>query len=196
MHEIGHAIFDLESDQVSIDYKREDASDEFKELRAHTFAQECLVPRSVLSQLANRFGIKWRALSALDVATLIAHSHVEQRLLLKAAYDADLLNRDQLESYSNLECASELRQLTSHALSTREYFRSQATEMPKWIAEYRNTDLGRRSLRLPSLYVTQVIDAVKHRQISQGKAAEMLMMDKETFRTRFSSLLDEVENAA
>ena len=44
MHEVGHAIFDLESEQISIDYKDE-SSDELKELRAQTFAQECLVPK-------------------------------------------------------------------------------------------------------------------------------------------------------
>jgi Zn-dependent peptidase ImmA (M78 family) len=195
MHEVGHAIFDLESEQVSIDYSS-DAGDELKDQRAQAFAQECLVPKSVLIQVASRFGLKWGSLAAADLATLVGYSHVEQRLVLKAAYDSELINTEQLEAYSALDCARDLRELTTHALSTREYLRKQTTEMPKWIAENRNTDLGLRSLRLPSLYVSQVIEAVNNQQISENKAAEMLMMDRETFVTRFGSLIGGAEKAA
>jgi Zn-dependent peptidase ImmA (M78 family) len=189
MHEIAHVIFDLESEQVSIDYK-EDASEELKELRAQTFAQEALVPRSVLVQIANRFGLNWSRLSAEDIATLIAHSHVEQQLVLKAAFEAELISPTELETYRGMECAADLRQLTPHALNTREFLRAQSVEMPKWVAENRNTDIGRRSLRLPALYVSQVLDALKSNQISEGKAAEMLMMERETLRARFGSLIE------
>lgn len=195
MHEVGHAIFDLESEQISIDYTT-DASDELKDQRAQAFAQECLVPKSVLVQLANRFGLKWGSISAANLATLVGYSHVEQRLVLRAAYDSELISAEQLEAYGALDCASELRELTTHALSTREYLRKQAVEMPKWIAENRNTDLGRRSLRLPSLYVGQVIEALNGQQISESKAAVMLMMDRETFVTRFGSLIGGAEKAA
>jgi Zn-dependent peptidase ImmA (M78 family) len=195
LHEIGHAIFDLESDQVSIDYKDE-ASDELKELRAQTFAQECLVPQSVLVQISNRFGIKWDGLAAADLAQLMAYSHAEQRLILKAAYDAEFIDAEQFERYSGIDCLAELRSLTTHALNTREYLRTQALEMPKWIAENRNTELGRRSLRLPSLYVSQVLNAWADQQISEGKAAEMLMVDRDTFRVRFSSIVKGTQKAA
>src|ERR1035438_4658203 len=195
MHEVGHASFDLESEQISIDYTT-DASDELKDQRAQAFAQECLVPKSVLVQLANRFGLKWGSISAANLATLVGYSHVEQRLVLRAAYDSELISAEQLEAYGALDCASELRELTTHALSTREYLRKQAVEMPKWIAENRNTDLGRRSLRLPSLYVGQVIEALNGQQISESKAAEMLMMARDTFVTRFGSLIGGAEKAA
>jgi len=195
LHEIGHAIFDLESDQVSIDYK-EETSDELKELRAQTFAQECLVPKAVLVQISNRFGIKWDNLTSMSIAQLMAYSHAEQRLVLKAAHDAELIDTEQLQQYTNVDCSADVRQLTTHALNTREYLRSQAFEMPKWIAENRNTELGRRSLRLPSLYVGQVLDAWTNQQISEGKAAEMLMVDRDTFRSRFNSLSKGTEKAA
>lgn len=195
MHEIGHVIFDLESEQVSIDYKDEN-SDELKELRAQTFAQECLVPRSVLVQITNRHGLKWSHLSSRDIAILMADSHVEQRLVLKAAYEAELIDADQLDHYGGVDCASELRTLTAHALNTQDFLRSQPSQVPPWIAENRNTEIGRRSLRLPSLYVSQVIDACSADQISAAKAAEMLMIEDSTFRKRFNSLLRRTELAA
>jgi Zn-dependent peptidase ImmA (M78 family) len=195
MHEIGHVIFDLESEQVSVDYKDE-TSDDLKELRAQTFAQECLVPRSVLVQITNRHGLKWSHLSSTEIATLMADSHVEQRLVLKAAYEAELIDADQLEHYSGIDCADELRTLSSHAWNTQEYLRSQPSQMPPWIAKNRNTEFGRRSLRLPSLYVGQVIEACSANQISEAKAAEMLMIEDSTFRKRFGSLLRRTELAA
>ena len=49
---------------------------------------------------------------------------------------------------------------------------------------------------MPSLYVGQVIEALNGQQISESKAAEMLMMDRETFVTRFGSLIGGAEKAA
>jgi hypothetical protein len=161
-----------------------------KELRAQSFAQECLVPRSVLIQIANRHGLKWNTLSAEDIARLTADSHVEQRFVLRAAFDAELITSDQLESYQATACETQLRNLSTHALNTREYLQTLAAQSPKWIAENRNTEVGRRSLRLPSTYVSQVIDALRAGEISEGKAAEMLMMDRDTFRSRFNSMQD------
>ena len=195
MHEIGHVIFDLESEQVSVDY-RDETSDDLKELRAQTFAQECLVPRSVLVQITNRHGLRWTHLSSTEIATLIADSQVEQSLVLKAAYEAELIDADQYENYSGIDCVDELCTLSSHALNTQEYLRSQPSQMPPWIAQNRNTEFGRRSLRLPSLFVSQVIEACSADQISEAKAAEMLMIEESTFRKRFGSLVRRTELAA
>ena len=195
MHELAHAIFDLDSEQVSIDY-RDESTDELKELLAQTFAQECLAPRSVLVQIANRFGLRWGALSAEDVARLMAEAHAEQRLVLTAAYEAGLLNKEEMTRCKELDCDSALREISKHALTTREYLRELASDAPKWIAENRNTSVGRRSLRLPSGYVALVIESLRAGQISEGKAAEMLMMDRATLRGRFGALLVESAKVA
>jgi Zn-dependent peptidase ImmA (M78 family) len=195
MHELAHAIFDLDSEQVSIDYKDEQ-TDELKELLAQTFAQECLAPRSVLVQIANRFGLHWDALSAGDVARLMAESHAEQSLVLTAAYEAGLLSSEEMIRCKQLECDSALREVSEHALTTREYLQKLASDSPKWIAENRNTSVGRRSLRLPSLYVSLVLESLSDGQISEGKAAEMLMMDRETLRGRFGTPLEEPAEVA
>ena len=39
-------------------------------------------------------------------------------------------------------------------------------------------------------YVAKVIEAVRNDDISYGKAAEMLMIDKETFAERFGDLVE------
>jgi hypothetical protein len=95
-----------------------------------------------------------------------------------------------------LDCDSALREISKHALTTREYIRELASDAPKWIAENRNTSVGRRSLRLPSGYVALVIESLRAGQISEGKAAEMLMMERATMRGRFGALLIESAKVA
>jgi hypothetical protein len=75
--------------------------------------------------------------------------------------------------------------ISPHMLTTREYVQSLAATAPKWIARNRTTSLGTRRLRLPAGYVKQIIDAANAGEISVGKAAEMLMMDRYTFAERF-----------
>ena len=67
-------------------------------------------------------------MAAQDIATLMANTHVEQRLVLKAALDSEFIDLEQFERYGFLVCAAELRELTTHALSTREYLKTQTTE--------------------------------------------------------------------
>ena len=108
-------------------------------------------------------------------------------MVLKAAFEADLIDAEQLSRYSAYECATEVRRLTDHALTTRDYLKKYALENPKWMAENRTATVGARAIRLPSLYVQQVLDAFHSDEISGGKAAEMLMMEEETFLERFAS---------
>jgi Zn-dependent peptidase ImmA (M78 family) len=193
LHEVAHAIFDLENDPVALDFKNASAASEISEIRAQKFAQECLVPRSVLVHAENRLGLKWTELSPENVADLVTSTHAEQALVLKAALDNSLIDEDLLRTYLAYDCRSLIRQSSPHALTTREYLRTLANQSPKWIAENRNTSVGQRPLRLPSNYVAEVIDTYDQGEISMGKAAEMLMMDKEAFRDRFSPVLQAAE---
>ena len=200
MHELCHAIFDLDDDPVSIDFKDIDFKDSgpddqpaFSEARAQAFALEALVPKSVLVHLTNKFGIAWNALTPLQLARLVAASHVEVKLLLTAALEAGLISPEHRVAYVAYDCAAQIRELSSHALSTREYLKQRIAESPKilpvWIAENRNTEIGTRKLRLPARYVDEVIAAVNEGSISLGKAAEMTMMERGTFMQRFGNLI-------
>jgi len=185
LHEVCHAIFDLANDPVSLDFINEGDSPTIPEERARAFSQECLVPRSVIVHYANQLGIKWNELTMEQLARLVAETHAEQRLVLRAAHGNGMITDDLLARYSAYDCTAVLRAISLHMLTTREYMKSLAAEMPKWIARNRTTALGTRRLRLPAGYVKQVIDATNSGEISIGKAAEMLMMDRYTFLERF-----------
>ncbi|HEX4485252.1 MAG TPA: ImmA/IrrE family metallo-endopeptidase [Terriglobales bacterium] len=199
MHELCHAIFDLEDDPVALDFieRSEGFSTQtlLNEARAQAFAQEALVPKTVLVQFTNKFGVKWSNLSANDIGRLIAETHVEQKLLLKAALDAGFITDEQRAGYEAISCSSEVKAYSTHALNTREYLKLRAEESPKWIGEYRNTDIGTRSLRVPVRYIDEVIKALNDGIITTGKAAEMAMMEKQTFVKRFRNLIQSPESA-
>src|SRR5579864_1991926 len=153
LHEVCHAIFDLANDPVSLDFVNEGEGHTISEERARSFAQECLVPRSVLVHYANQSGIKWSDLTVEQLARLVAETHVEQGTLIRAAYSNGLITDDLQKSYYAYDCAPALRKISSHMLTTREYMQSVAAEAPKWIARNRTTSLGTRRLRLPAGYV-------------------------------------------
>lgn len=193
LHEVCHAIFDIENDPVSLDFrKRVDGESALAEARAEAFAQDVFVPRPVLLHYTNQLGIQWAALTPRMLALLMAQIHVEQKTIVRAAYDNGLIGVEELQWYTAMDCAAELREVSDHALTTREYLRRQTQASPKWIAENRKT-VGLRSIRLPVGYVDRVIKAVNGGDISEGKAAEMLMVDRYTFLERYGELLNEPE---
>jgi Zn-dependent peptidase ImmA (M78 family) len=192
LHEVCHAIFDLENDAVSLDFKEQSPdTSALPEVRARAFAREVLVPRSVLVHYANQFGYKWHELTPQALANLIAAVHAEQQTLVSAAYENGFVSAELAYQYGQYDCAPILRSLSSHALNTAEFLRQQAELSPKWIAPNRGTTVGPRSIRLPAGYVQKVVETLNQGDISFGKAAEMLMMDRQTFTERFGSLLHE-----
>jgi Zn-dependent peptidase ImmA (M78 family) len=191
LHEVGHAIFDLANDPVSLDFSNELDSATVSEERARSFARECLLPRSVLVHYVNQFGIKWNDLTVEQLARLIAETHVEQGVIISVAYANGMIGPDLAERYYGYNCSEILRAISLHTLTTREYMQSLAAENPKWIARNRTTSLGTRRLRLPAGYVKRVLDYANAGQITPGKAAEMLMMDRYTFTERFGDALAE-----
>jgi Zn-dependent peptidase ImmA (M78 family)/transcriptional regulator with XRE-family HTH domain len=193
MHEIGHAIFESTYVGASLDFLgREDATDPL-EMRAQAFAQECLVPKSVLVHVAQTTGIKWANLSARSLARLVADTHVEQRTVINAGVEAGLIEPEIAEELKRVDISDELRELSQHALSTDEYLELIGSANAKeWIGK-RTTTLTPRPLRLPVGYVTSVVDAYKGCQISLGKAAEYLMVDDSDFVQRFGDIYAGVE---
>jgi hypothetical protein len=191
LHEVCQAIFDLANDPVSLDFVNEGEGHTISEERARSFSQECLVPRSVLLHYANQLGIHWNDLTVEQLARLVAETHVEQRVVVRAAYESGFVTDVSRERYYAYDCAPVLRSISSHTWTTREYMQSLAADTPKWIARNRTTSLGARRLRLPAGYVKQIIDATNAGEISFGKAAEMCMMDRYTFAERFGNSITE-----
>jgi Zn-dependent peptidase ImmA (M78 family)/DNA-binding transcriptional regulator YdaS (Cro superfamily) len=185
MHETGHAIFDAESSGASLDFVGTGQQDDLQEERSQAFAQEALVPKDVIRHIAQAHGMTWTELSSHDLAVLVSETQVEVRTLLRAAFDAELICQDHMDRYNQVDISSDLKSITDHALSAGEYIRKiGSTEAEKWTGK-RETNIASRTLRLPVPYVTLVIDAFQNGVISRGKSAELLMIDEDTFDSRF-----------
>lgn len=192
MHELAHAIFDIDRSAASLDFIGDGKKGQLEEIRAQAFAQEVLVPREVLNHIAQTKGLKWDSLSAQDVATLVACSQVEQLTVLRAAVEAGFMSLESAERYRGTAIHDHLKALTERALSTDEYIAVHHLERSKMIpAEWRTTTIPARALRLPLPYVYKVLQMAKDSDISYGKAAQMLMVEKPTFVERFGTMLSE-----
>jgi Zn-dependent peptidase ImmA (M78 family) len=192
LHEVSHCIFDLEGDPVSIDYKGE-TSPELIERRANLFAQECLVPKSVLIHAENSIGVNWSQLSPEGLAHIVASVHAEQKLVLTAALDARLITVEQYDRYRTYECTPLLKRFTDRALTKREFFATQPKETHKWLFESRIVKIGNRDLLLPAGYLKAVIELLNDHRITLERAAELTMMDSYSFEERFGALMIECE---
>lgn len=193
MHEVAHAIFDAEAAGAALDFKNQPDDKKIAEERADAFAQELLVPSRVLSHVAQKAGIAWDGLDDGRMAVLVANVQVEQKSVLKAAWNAGLISSHQYDEYMKLDPSKALKGLTDRALSTSEYIRKYGGQEVEWIGK-RNTTIPSKRLRLPVLYVAKVVEAFQNFQISRGKAAEMLMIDEDTFLERFGHLAEALED--
>lgn len=193
MHEIGHAIFDVQSTGASFDFEDEIVSCDIAEERAQAFSFEALIPREVLRHLSQTKGIQWDAANSSDLANLVAGAHVEQKTVISAALEHEFINEAQAILYRSVDIIQELKTRTDHALSTDEFLTKKGIAQSPWVGK-RNTTIPIRSLRLPVAYIDSVLDAIKNEHISRGKAAELLMIDEETFDERFSHMAKEISD--
>lgn len=193
LHELAHAIFDASTDGASIDLlpiQNQKASSSLSEERAQAFAQECLVPREVLIHMSATLGLNLRALTPMQLATLVARTHAEQKTVISAALSNDMISQEEAELYSTFDIASDLLELSERALTADQFIKKKGLKKAEW-QDKRNTTIPSRSLRLPVNYVKRVVDAAGIGQISPSKAAEFLMIDESTFYSRFGSQMPE-----
>ncbi len=191
MHEIGHSIFEPFTG-AALDFVEGVPSENLIEARAQAFAQEVLVPKEVLSNIAQSRGIKWGALNADSLAELVAETHVELKTVVDAAVDSGFISLEQAANLKCLDIASRLHEVSDHALTTEEFLAKIGVDQNDWVGK-RTTTIGPRLIRLPVGYVNVVVDAYRNRQISPGKAAEYLMIDESEFLERFGDIYEEVE---
>jgi len=187
MHELGHALFDLESEALSVDYKGEEEYSQLQERRAQAFALEMLVPMEVLRHIQTSNGFKWHDLKSRDLALIVAGTDVEAGTAMRAAWEAGFIDEQLYAKYSEYQIWDDLRQLTPRALSTKEFLRQTIGEQSIWPANKRTTTISSLRLRLPVTYVKDVLTAACAQDISLRKAAEMLMIDKDTLVERFAA---------
>jgi len=186
LHELAHLIFDLPSEGASLDVYNHSPENEISELRAEAFAQEAAAPKEVLAHVAQKHGISWTApFKVDDLATLVADTHVEPRLIVRAAIESGLLASTQKDVLLGLQIWDRLKQLSEHALSTKEYLEFVGQEESEPWNLRRNTTIPSRTLRLPVTYVKNVLEACEEGIISISRAARLLMIDEHVFLERF-----------
>lgn len=191
MHELGHAIFDAPSVGASLDFVVSTERNDLTEQRAEAFAQEGLLPREVLNHIAQSHGIKWDAISSDSMAQLVADTQVEQKLVARAAVSAGFISAEMEESLQRIDISERLRQVSERALSTSEYVEKLGAEGAQRLMLGRRTaTIPSRPIRLPVPYVRDIVSALQQRQISRGRAAELLMIDKHDLESRFGDLLE------
>jgi hypothetical protein len=125
-------------------------------------------------------------------AIQIAESGVEKKTVVQVMRDHDLIDEALFQHYLSYDIANELRSISDHALSTREYVAKigQKAALP-WKGK-RLTSSTKGNLLLPVPYVKAVLEAVKAYTISISRAAELLMIDESMFYARFPELAAEV----
>jgi len=193
MHELAHAIFDIDDEAAAVDFKERTGIRGSEEHRADAFAQEALVPKEVLNHIAQTKGLRWEALTARDIATVVAYAEVEAKTVMGAAQEAGFIDATLAATYLQTEIHEELKSLTERALNTKEYFTRKGPDASAmWSPELRTTSVPARALRLPTPYVKKVLELVREEKITQRKAMEFLMIDEDTFRRRFGRMLEEV----
>jgi Zn-dependent peptidase ImmA (M78 family)/transcriptional regulator with XRE-family HTH domain len=190
MHEVGHSIFDSESSGASLDFERSEEDSDFSEQRSQAFALETLIPAEVLRHIAQSHGIRWEAIHPHDLARLVADTGVEQKTIVSAAEEAELIDSKLAASCCSMDIASILHTLTDRALSTQEYIQKVGpSDAGEWLGK-RMTTIPSRNLRLPSAWIRSVLQACSDGEISKGKAAEYLMIDEDSFEERFGSAVN------
>jgi Zn-dependent peptidase ImmA (M78 family) len=197
MHELGHAMFDHTSgvkvDVLSPDGESKINKNSLVELRAELFAQETLLSKKLLLSLCSQSGLKVSSLTPDGLAELVAKSGVEKKTVVNAMLDYALIDEALFQQYLSFDIADKLRELTDHALDTQEYINKMGEEScVEWESKKRFTSLSKQKLLLPVPYVKAVLDAVKSFKISISRASELLIIDEDTFRSRFQNLTAEV----
>jgi Zn-dependent peptidase ImmA (M78 family) len=189
MHELAHLIFDL-SEGAALDVYNETKSlNDTSEARAEAFAQEATIPKEVLLHVAQRHGISWDApMMASQLAQIVADVHVEVRLIVRAAMEYGLIDKEKGDDLKGLPIHDHLKKISDHALSGREYLIKVGKQAEAWTGK-RNTSVPSRTLRLPVNYVKNVVEAYEERLISMGRAAELLMISEDIFAERFDQSL-------
>jgi Zn-dependent peptidase ImmA (M78 family) len=197
MHELGHALFDqtsgVEIDTVQVEGGHTQVCiDSFIETRAESFARECLLPRKLILSFCNQNGTSPAKLTPTSLAGLIAFSGVEKKTVVEILRNNELIDDALASDYQAYEVADELRAQSDHALSTSEYIQKIGLEAATLWLNKRFTTISARKLLLPVNYVKAVVEAVRSFNISIGRASELLMIDKDTFYTRFPDVVSEV----
>ncbi len=190
LHELAHAIFDLEAANAVFDVTAPPALAgptplrDVSEQRADSFALHALVSKRVLTAAHSR-GLGWSQLDAPAMAELVAQVHAEQSLVIRAAREYDLVDDEVAARLQQLKIAADLRVVSPHArgLAALTGDEIRDPEVLRW--RDRLTTHPFRGIRLPIPYVRAVLGALANGVISHSRAAELLMVTRQDLYDRY-----------
>lgn len=194
LHELAHAIFDLEGATAVFDTSTdtegargpvEAAARRIAEDRADSFAMRALVSEELLVAMENR-GYKLEHLGRETFAHLIANVHAEQRTIVRAALAYNMVDDEQARDLDAIVIPNrELAAVSKHARGIAALSREELVypEVQDW--KDRMTTFPVMGIRLPIPFVRLVLQALGAEKITAGKAAELLMVTREDLATRY-----------
>lgn len=187
LHELAHAVFDLEGETAIFDVTSRSSTVtlQIAEERADSFAMHALLPRELLVAVENR-GFRLRYLTAETLAHVIALTHAEQKLIVRAALNYDLISEDDAERLGGLKLTlKDLAEVTYHAKGLADLSADQLIypEVVTWAD--RLTTFPIRGIRLPIPFVKLVLQAFNEGKITASKAAELLMVTRDDLSRRY-----------
>lgn len=192
LHELAHAIFDLDGTTAVFDELPGDGSAsglaDIAECRADAFAMHTLVSRKMLAAFEGKHGAI-RTLGKVGLARLVAQTHGELRLVLRAARRYNLLTEEAALGLAATDIAEELRKQSSHAKLLPHLTKDEVWNPDLISVRVRTTTFPLAGIRLPIPFVRLVLDALVAEQIVPRKAAELLMITTEELTERFPQLV-------
>lgn len=157
-HEAGHAILDADKPYNISDFT-DDSSVDYGEIRASTFASCFLMPPDLLKRLGDEE--QWR--QPEKVAEVAARLFVSISALLSA------LKRDKIIDQQTVDAIKQARP------------RLPVKQEPELIGDYTAVQMERKKALMESglhaLYVQQVFEAHRQKNISLAKVADMLLVE-------------------
>ncbi len=187
LHELAHAVFDLDGSGATFDVGADAELSDSKsrsEDRANSFALHVLVPRRMLVNLESN-GLRLLGAGKESLAQIVAATHAEQRTVVRAALEYDLIDETEASRLLSLDIASDLRRVSDHA-------RDLASTRPDYVVDQdfkrwkdRRTSFPIEGVRLPIPLVSMVVSAFRDQKISYGKAADLLMATDEELSKQY-----------
>lgn len=200
LHELAHAIFDLEAANAVFDKEVPEALTglpvlhDIAEERADSFALHALVSKRLLIAMEHRVH-RFTGLDASGMARVVAETHAEQALVVRAALEYGLINQEDAARLRDLKIAEELRGISFHARGVAGLKAGDLLdpEIARWGA--RLTTYPVSGLRLPIPFVRLVMEALKQHKISIGRAAELLMVKRHELHDLYGIQIAQIASA-
>jgi hypothetical protein len=120
-----------------------------------------------------------------ELAQFVADYQAEQSLIVRAAFEYELISEADASRLRGIDIAAELKKRSYHARGLADLAPDELRdpEVARW--GNRLTTFPTPGFRLPIPFVRLALEALRRRDISRSRAAELLMITEDDLRSRF-----------